>query len=258
MDQKIFEKQWISYANGRLSRRSRYAAGGVVVAGGALFSLQSHADAGIVYTPITTPALTISNTKNSSKTVPVSPPGGPVIKFEGYFFKSTTLLRGQSGKGNVGGIKAIAGLLITNGVMPATNGVKKLAAGDMITSMANFHSVSKFGTFQAPLHVKSGGKVLGDFPINGPQHYFLGFQLTGGAYNGDLGYIELSVENTGGDPAYANKLVLDAFAYDTIPGQAIAAGAVPEPDAATLVTPLLVLAGAAGSLKAWRKRKQAA
>jgi len=216
------------------NRSTPLIAGGMLAAtGAALFSIPSSANASYVYVPVANGQIILSAT-SSAKVLSLNLPSNNHIELELNNF------------GGTGVAKAIEGKLLLNG----SGNVQKLSLGQDINSGPNVKTVTNAN---ALLRLKTpGAAIKGSFKTNAAKTYFAGFE----SVNGNLGYIELAVGSSAGnpDPGVPNELTVSEYAYQT--GSITAGYAGPVPEASNTATALLLLACAGGSLTTWRRRKQ--
>jgi hypothetical protein len=207
-------------------------------AASALFALQSHADAAIIYSgPESLTFGPVGATGDQLAIVPIT---------AGLGLTFGVIRKNQAGN-HYGAVYPSASGLVPFVQNAATGhlGMHRFASGDAITAGANFNgSRNELVSFKNGLHV--GGTWLKD------QTGLAGFELP----NGDLGWIRLEWTTTDSDPS-PNELIAMDWAYDTTPGETIDAGqtsSVPEPT----TTALLALAGAGAAFLRRRRQEETA
>ncbi len=193
----------------------------VPAAASALFALQSHADAAIIYSGLQNITLAHNAAAGSvEKGLDIN--GDGVVDFNLSINRATAtgtvVLVGTGGRGK----------FLQQGSLT----LQKLAKGAIISNGAGaFGSVALIASVFQGVHNR-GLWASGEIG-------YAGFVLG----NGDLGWIRLEWTTTDGT-SEPNTLTAIDWAYDNVPGESIAAGqtsSVPEPGA----TALLALAGAA-------------
>jgi hypothetical protein len=214
----------------RRPRLTQPAFFGSAAATGALFALQHHADAAIIYSgPQNITATFAGNFGHGSQVVTFGP-----SPFD------LSVARMPNGAYVIGQAAVVftAGGVLLNG----SRNLKKLAAGAVISG-AQFGTGGASVGFLRVFH--NGNPVFGTWASAQT-----GFAAVLGN-DGDFGWLRLKWTNTDGNPD-PNTLTLVDSAYNDVPGQSIQAGqtsATPEPSSAAL----LALAGAGAA--ALRRRR---
>ena len=135
-------------------------------------------------------------------------------------------------------------------VVTDTYSVRNLASGDLISTggpfnqLGGFRAVSNYTITTAGGYSNVGQSISGEFPADGAGIAGFAFQIGGQDH---LGWIRLAIES---DPTSGQPIALEAleWAYESTPGESIAAGAVPEP------TGIGLLAAGAAGVAALRRR----
>ena len=231
----------------------------MAAAGAAVFTLPSHANAGIVYTPNVNETRTWANSSatNSSRAAA-----------NGFTFVGFS---NQTANPGLGGVKAIAtvnqAILLNN-----SGGVKKLKKGSSIgTAAFAGHSGANGQFFLKELNA-ADAVVKGTWSGDISKQYYVGvknYDPTSHATH--FGYITLKFGNDGNtapadgqgiDAAHPDSFTIVDYAFNNGPvggGQTsdLQAGVFsPVPEASNVVTALMLLACAGGSLTSWRRSKK--
>jgi len=208
----------------------------IATATGAIFALQSHADAAIVYSGGQNLTITLKGTGYNSAIL------------QQNMGLDIQILRNTTGSGQTFG-RAILGFYGNHGGLLKTGGItsrggaalRKLAAGAQISAALLNNAFP--GAFLVQFYQ---GKKVGVSWASG-QAGFAAFEQA----NGDLGWVRLEWTSNDGT-GFPNTLTALDWAYNNVPGQSIQAGqtsSVPEPGA----TALLALAGAGAAFLRRRK-----
>lgn len=135
-------------------------------------------------------------------------------------------------------------------VVTDTYSIRNLASGDLISTgdplnaLAGFRAVSNYTITTAGGYSNVGRSTSGQFPADGTGIAGFGFQIGG---QGHLGWLRVAIES---DPTTGQPVALELveWAYESVPGESIRAGEVPEP------TGLMLLATGAAGVAALRRR----
>lgn len=252
-------EQYAATAQAQIVRRHTIGElAGYAAAVGAGFALASTADAAIVYSGALNHSVSIPPSVNSSDNV-TSLANIDGIKVSGHVALQSSNPNGQ--KYSLGGTVnhiGIANIGANSGMKLLGPSINKyhvsghrLAKSSLISSGAQFGAVNA-GWANAVQTSGAGGVTSASRGFFLPGNAgFAGFKLP----NGDLGWIQLQVDSSGGFP---DKLTLIDWAYNDIRGASILAGqtsgptrTVPDPSS------LALLAAGALGLVAFRRRKAA-